>query len=67
MLRINDDAPNFTAETRKARSTSMNGLATAGQFCFRIPRTSLRSAPPNSATWRDSSRNSQSATARSSA
>src|SRR3974390_360941 len=38
---------------RKATSTSMNGSATVGRFCFPTPRTSLPSAPPSSVTWPD--------------
>ena len=51
MLRINDEAPDFTAETSQGTITSTNGSATAGPSSFPIPKTSPRSAPPNSATW----------------
>src|SRR5437879_5331285 len=43
---------------RRARSTFTNGSATAGRFCFRILKTSLRYAPPNWGIWRGCSRNS---------
>ena len=47
---------------RRARSTFMTGSAMARRFFFRIPRTSLRCALPNSATWPVCSLNSPSAT-----
>ena len=37
---------------RKARSAFTSGWAIRGACCFRIPRTSRRSARPSSATWR---------------
>src|SRR5258708_33015004 len=49
---------------RKVPSTSMNGSAMVGQSCFRIRKTSLPSAPPNSATCPAYSPNSQSEAAR---
>jgi len=52
-LRINSEAPNFTAETTQGPpSISMNGSATAGRSSSRIPRISRRSARPSSAIWR---------------
>ena len=51
-LRIGDEAPNFTAETTRARSTSTSGSATAGRSCSRTRRTSRPCARPSSATWR---------------
>src|SRR5215469_14799324 len=44
----------------------MSGWAIRGACCFRIRRILHRFAPPNSATWRGSSRNSTSAASRSS-
>src|ERR1700723_535304 len=36
---------------RRAPSIFMNGLATAGPFCFRIPKISRRCARQSWATW----------------
>jgi len=37
-LRINDEAPNFSTRLRRAPSTSTNGSAMVGRFCFHIQR-----------------------------
>ena len=66
-IRLGDTAPDFTAETTRARSTSTNGSATAGASCSPTRRTSRRSARPSSATSPSSSPSSTSATSRSSA
>ena len=67
MVRLGDTAPDFTADTTRARSTSTSGWATAGASCSPTRRTSRRSARPSSATSPRSSRSSTSATSRSSA
>ena len=66
-VRIGDMPPTSRPTRPKARSTSTSGSATSGRSCSPIRRISPRSAPPSSATWRASSRNSTSATPRSSA
>ena len=63
-LRINDEAPNFTAKPPRARSTFTSGSATAGRSFFPTPKTSRPSARPSWATWPVWSRSSRSATAK---
>jgi len=66
-LRINSEAPNFTAKARKAGSISHEWIGMAGRSCSQIRRTSPRSARPSSGYMAGLSRSSRSATARSSA
>ncbi len=46
-LRINDMAPDFSADTTDGPITSMNGLGTVTRFSSLIPKTSPRSARLN--------------------
>ena len=50
-LRINDEAPNFTAETTQGTIKFHEWIGNGGRSCSRIRRISRRSARPNSATW----------------
>ena len=65
-LHINEEAPNFTAETTEGpinfHEWIGNGLR--GPFCFHIPRILRRCAPPNWVTWRASKANSTSVIAK---
>ncbi len=63
-LRINDEAPNFTAETTQGTINFHDWIGNGWPFCFRIPKILRRSARPSWATWRDWRRNSPSATPR---
>ena len=51
-LTLGDTAPDFEADTTEGRIKFHDWSATAGRCCSRTPRTSRRSAPPSSATWR---------------
>jgi len=50
-LRINDEAPNFTAETTQGKLNLHDWIGNAGRFYSPIPRISRRFARPSSATW----------------
>ena len=65
--RINETAPDFTAETTEGLFAFTNGSATAGQSCFRIRRTSLQCAPLSWERWPGFNPSSPSETPRSSA
>jgi len=60
--RINETAPDFTAETTQGTIRFHEWIGTDGRFCFRIRRTSRPYAPPNSDTMAAYSRNLLSAT-----
>ena len=50
-LRINDEAPNFTAETTQGTINFHDWIGNGWAVLFSHPRISRRSARPNSATW----------------
>jgi thioredoxin-dependent peroxiredoxin len=50
-LRINDVAPDFTAETTQGTIHFHEWIGDTGRCCSRTPRTSRRSAPRNWARW----------------
>ncbi len=50
-LRINSEAPNFTADTTQGKITFHEWISTGWAILFSPPRTSPRSARPSSATW----------------
>jgi hypothetical protein len=49
-LRINDEAPNFTAETTQGKLDFHDWIG-SGRSCSPTPRISRRFARPNSGTW----------------
>ena len=52
MLRINDQAPNFTAETSQRTMNFHEWMGNGWAILFSHPRTLPRCAPRNWAIWR---------------
>jgi alkyl hydroperoxide reductase subunit AhpC len=50
-LRINDEAPNFTADTTQGKIDFHDWIGNGWAILFSTRRISRRSARPNSATW----------------
>jgi len=65
-LRINDEAPDFSAETTQGTINFHEWIGNGWAVLFSHPKDLLLFAPPNLATWQGCSRNSRSETARSS-
>ena len=66
-LRINDEAPNFTAHTTQGEINFHEWIGDGWAILFRIRRTLLPFARRNWAIWPDSNLTLQHGTARSSA
>ena len=64
MIRINDEAPDFSAETTQGTINFHQWIGNGWSIFFPIRKTLLRFAPPSSATWPVWRPNSRSGTAR---
>ena len=62
--RINDTAPDFTAETTQGTIHFHDWIGNGWGFCFRIRKTSLPSARQRWGAWLDCSPSPPTATAR---